>query len=813
MAFFVTSSSAGTPFKYDIYSYGSTSSAKTENGFANVYVVGDEILRKDGTTTSSSCITGYDISLLEITTVSNTYTVNGGGVGSTISTVSQSFSRSSHVEYGDTVGSAFATSFGFASTFYSAVYLNSSTSYIASDSSSETASTSFTLGQPFFQKTKLDSNTLRFLTTRTVSQTQDYYGLWYLTSNPSNTLGTELAWTSTAKRGVFDSTSTTILDTILTTETCGRSSQEVYQVYEPLFTGGFYVDLDRQVFLFTGTSTPSYNSNGLYLASVVVPTSAGYGKSASYTLASELVNAVGGLVSTKAVPNFDIAPPATNSALFPDSYYTSEVTRSVHRIAEATDMLYGNQYLTTMQSGTSDIYRNEYFTYEILDVSDQVIDALYNWAATSVSTNDSTVFEGSYTGKVFLNLISTKSHLAIDSFFDSTTRGSLYYNAIVETTKTYYGVVNYDFSTSTSTSSAQLNSLGQTIAQSYTRIYGGTTYNAQESKRSATYYATTDYGAVGFSGGAGVNSGQGKGLKKLFTGLQLIDFLLQDPYSKGTSYPMAKELDGGFNTMGYLGGGYPNPANFFNFTDDLVGDMGGGYNLANIEPCHRINLSSFNGENDFGLTNAFCPPTRNTSISWLSQAGNSTGTTQFLTYSFGTSPTYTITTANKRSNSTASITSGTATKRWVTAGSLETGYSEISGIWSQTAQYSTFGINFEVPDYACYIATDFSSNGSSSTKTIRGLLGADSSPADTLDYSVTRYLGKYQNLTLVPIVRTDTQGFQPIALVYVRPAPTSYLGFIGKIPFARRAGASLGAVGTIGYPFYNVTAKFSDPSF
>jgi len=343
--------------------------------------------------------------------------------------------------------------------------------------------------------------------------------------------------------------------------------------------------------------------------------------------------------------------------------------------------------------------------------------------------------------------------------------------------------------------------------------------------QSKGYYTNyTSAFVFGYPMGASRVSGRGDGLKITFNEHNLIDFLLQDPYSKGTAYPIAKELLGGFSTMGLITAGYPNPANFFNYTDNLVGDMavinggnGDGNNLYPIMPCHRLNLSANYGDEVFGNTNASCPPTQNTTASWLSNPFNATGTTRFITYNFGTSPTYSITTANKRSNPTATITSGTSAMRWSTAGSLQTGYKDLGngfGSWEQTAQLATYALTYRTPDNEAYIVSDFSSNGNSATRTQRGFLAGDLSPQSVIPYSVTRYLGYKQNGDARPIVGGEYgyYGLSITPLAYVRPCPTSWLGFYGHINANRLAGGSVGDP-TVGYPQQDVTAQFSDPSF
>lgn len=795
---------AGTPFAQDTYSSGSTNKGKTSDTQGSDFATNTAFYSSNtvGTSNSGSGTSSGSHSFFNIDSDGN---FNGGTTSYTASA-----SGTSRTTYGDTSGSSSYSYTSRGSIFTSTNNQNGGAGganpYNGGSGSDEG---SFTLDPKTFALTTLTDITLRWITTRTLSDTEDYYGLWFLTSEASNTAGTQLAYTSTAKRPIIDYVggTTTVSDTTYTTSTCIRSHKEVWNAYEPLFGGNdYYARVSVQAFLMTNTSVPSFNSNGLYLISVIAPTTAGYGKSAVIPISSEIKDVIGVAAAQKTVADYNVNDPATNTYYFHYNLIGSNITISLHRNAESTDILEGNQYLTTIsdsnntnQSIYSRSYADPYSTSAIYDTSEQINEALYGWPAVSVSTLTAGQFSGSITGERFLVTQTLDTFLSISSFFDSTTLETPRGNHL-KTTETYYGEVDYSYSTSNTDQSGSTN-----IAK-----------NGKAGRM--TYFTNDDPNYTGMAFGAGIDSGRGGGLNKIFTGLQLIDFLLQDPYLKGTAYPMAKELDGGFNTMGYLGGGYPNPANFFNFTDNLAGGMGGGYGLGFIEACHRINISANYAGDEFGVTNAYCPPIRNTSISWLSRTSNTTGTTQFLTYSFGTSPTYSITTANKRSNSTATITSGTTTKRWSTAGSLEVGHNNLYGVfsdWQQTAQYSTFGTSFQIIDPICLIATDYNSTGGSSTKTIRGLANGDLSPVDTIDYSVTRYLGKRLNVNLAPNTLDNTYYFNPAIALYLRPAPLSYVGMIGRVPFSRRAGASVNAdyPNQIGYPSYNVTAQFSDPSF
>ena len=281
--------------------------------------------------------------------------------------------------------------------------------------------------------------------------------------------------------------------------------------------------------------------------------------------------------------------------------------------------------------------------------------------------------------------------------------------------------------------------------------------------------------------------------------------------------------------MGLIGEtGYRNPANFFNFTDNLAGAIAGvklnadGNYLLPIMNCHRLNISRRYAGDAGGNKNASCPVIKNTSFSWLSIPTNTTGTTQFITYSFGTSPSYSITTANIRSNPSATITSGTETRRWATNGSLETGYKDISSgfdYWEQTAQLSSYALTYLTPDNEAYIVSDFSSNGVSTTEAQRGFLGSDLSPQSVIPFSATRYVGYPQNAILEPQVHGGLLGYyylSPSPLAYARPCPTSFVGIVNDL-YAYAAGIRVAgnSVGNFfaGYPWEDVTAGFSDPSF
>jgi hypothetical protein len=155
--------------------------------------------------------------------------------------------------------------------------------------------------------------------------------------------------------------------------------------------------------------------------------------------------------------------------------------------------------------------------------------------------------------------------------------------------------------------------------------------------------------------------------------------------------------------------------------------------------------------------------------------------------------------------------------RWSTAGALQTGYKDLANgfdFWEQTAQLATYALTYLTPDNEAYIVSDFSSNGSSTTRTQRGFLAGDLSPQSVIPYSVTRYLGYKQNGDARPIVGGEFgyYGLSITPLAYVRPCPTSWLGFYGHINANRLAGGSVGDP-TVGYPQQDVTAQFSDPSF
>lgn len=504
----------------------------------------------------------------------------------------------------------------------------------------------------------------------------------------------------------------------------------------------------------------------------------------------------------------DLSTDPNNTYKYIAEYDSSTVDVSLHSSPDFSDALANNYFLSTTSTTDATIvsanYTGVFGTAAFRNTDKQINEALYSAPDTSMGSYGTNQAFGAVEIETFIGIYTYKTSIGASSFYGSSTN-SYPYQFIVKTT------LKSEFIAPFSTSETGTN---------YTN--SGSSYYIQSKGYYTNYYSGYYY--FGYGMGANRVSGDGDGLKITFNEHNLIDFVLQDPYNKGTSHPMAKELLGGFSTMGLVSAGYPNPANFFNYTDDLVGDMaqinggqGDGNALYPIQACHRLNLSAIYAGDSYGNTNASCPPLQNTMASWLSIPSNTTGTSQYITYSFGTSPTYTITTANKRSNLTATITSGTTTKNWSTAGSLQTGYRDLNAnleYWEQTAPLSTYGLTYLTPNNRAYIVTDFSSNGSSTTRTQRGFLAGDLSPQSVIPYSATRYLGYALNAQLAPQVGGEFGYYYLSAtpLAYARPHPTSYVGFLGIIDQKRIGGGGVGDI-YVGYPQQDVTFNFSDPSF
>ncbi|NBT67698.1 MAG: hypothetical protein EBT78_08060 [Betaproteobacteria bacterium] len=807
MGFVIASSSAGTPFEYDKYTSGATGGSTTTDTRGNDQA-GDTHYSSsniNAETASTTATASGSHSFLNVDTNGN---FNGG-----VTTYSGSGSSTYKRNDADTSGSTSSSYTNRGQTFSSTYNQDGGDGGNVTGGFSGSDSGSYTLDPATFEKTTIISQTFFAITTNTSTDSEDYYGLWFLTTEPSNTLGTELAYTSTAKRPVTSYVEVSSISVLATTsETCIRSHKKVFKAYTPFYKESVvFVNFETQEFLFKDTNQPSFNSNGLYLYSDIAPMTAGFTTSNDYTFATEHKNIVPSRGATYIAAN-DLSTDPNNTYEFVAEYDTSTVDVSFHSSPEYSDALANNYFLSTTSTTNAHIasanYTGAFGTSAFRNTDKQINEALYGAPDTSVGNYGTNQGYGYVTIETFIGIYTYKTRIGGSSFYGSSTH-SYPYLFIVKTT------ISSEFIANFSTSSTQ------SVAGSGWTDSGTSAYN-----QSRGYYTNYSSGYYYFGYGMGAQrvSGDGNGLKITFNEANLIDFVLQDPYSKGTAYPIAKELIGGFSTMGLVSAGYPNPANFFNYTDNLVGDMavinggkGDGNVLNPIQACHRLNLSAIYAGDSYGMTNASCPPTQNTTASWLSIPSNTTGTSQFITYSFGTSPTYSITTANKRSNPTATITSGTTTKNWSTAGSLQTGYRDLGVVfdyWEQTAQISTYALTYLTPDNKAYIVTDWSSNGSSTTATQRGFLAGDLSPQSVIPHSATRYLGYKQNANIAPQVGGE-YGYYLLSatpLAYARPHPTSWLGFYGHINTRRLAGGSVGEI-IGGYPQQDVTAQFSDPSF
>lgn len=804
MALVVFSSQAGAPYETYNFSHNSVFSGTTSGDNGNSARGGQDNTTQNfngSTITNSSSASGIN-SFLSVD-------ANGDPFGGTTS-YTETYSYSAVTTSGETSGSSSSTARGsrtdFVSTFAGTAGAGGPTVSpfgVGSDGNS------FELAAATFQSTKFTTQFQLVVSTTTSTETVDYYQLWFLTSEPSNTIGTQLVYTSSAKRPFTDNISSTYSSVISTeSTTCPRSHktkivviEDLYQLYEQ-FPG-----FDGRDFLFANTSQPSFNTNGLYLVSVVLPTAGGYTTSTEYTFSTTHVNVAGASAASIITFDYPIPDPDQTYSVFDIDYDNPEsVNKSQHEQIQYPDALYGQLRLTTRTYTSENNYSRSSSEAALYETSEQVLIQAYGSPDTFRTANpnsDRTIAQTTFFG---LNTFQTRA--VITGFFGSS-------NARVP--QGFVATATFE----------QGGVAGDGVISSTASNEGGSTTHAYAQSRAQA----TNFQLQGAFGGNEIinfqeNGGGGAGVKVVFTESAYLDFYLQDPFSKGLSHPLAIELTGGFSDLGMIGAGYSNPANFFNYQDDLIGGIAlneGGNNLNAIQACHRINISGVYAGDEFGNTNASCPPIQNTTASWLSQPTNTTGTSQFITYSFGTSPTYSITTANKRSNPTASITSGTTTKRWATAGAPVSGIAGLQGFandsYRQSVPLSTFGFTFDPRFNQALVVTDISSNQSSTTRAIRGFLGSDYTPQSVIPFSVTREVGKQKQISVSPYKDDQQLGLYWIGdkvgvPYYRRPHPTSYVGFGGLLANVggRIAGASIGDL-FVGYPFHDVTAQFSDPSF
>lgn len=802
----VASSTEGAPYETYNYSHESSVGGTSTGDFGNSQQGGTGRTTQDfGGVTETNSFTHSGISTVQADDFSGT------------TSYSESYSASNKTISGETDGE-FTQETSGGQTFYTATQ-NSLSGGVTEEIEPLGGSNSgtFEIAQASFVDTTITTVEHLHPATITDSNTEDFFGLWFLTSQPSNSLGTELVFTSSFKRPIITYTEFTYTDLIVTTtKTCPRSHKTKWVIINDWVDQyAVFPDVNKKDFLFANSSQPSFNSNGLYLASVVLPTEGGFTTRTEYTFSTAHVNVAGGtaasVISSNSIPEAD-----QTYFTFSGPPISEAQNRSQHSTIAYPDPLFGNVVLTTVTDSESVKYSFATLEASTYLTGAQLLIAQYGSPDTFRTSNAQGGRTIQQTNFYTLNTFHTRA--LVTGFFDSVNERVV--QNFVATATFEQGGINGNYSTSTTNSSAS----------------GSTSHLWGTSRAQATLFApngTLGGETNGLNLGFRYRSGQGAGNAVIFTESGFLDFYLQDPFSKGLGQPLALELTGGFSDVGMLNAGYTNPANFFNYKDNLMGviaegngEIGNGNNLGQIMACHRINASANYQFIEFGNTNASCPPTQNKTFSWLSEYENEFGTTQFLTYSFGTSPTYTITTANKRSDPTATITSGTSTFRWATEGVPQSGCRNLAGyeFYQQSVHLSTFGLTFDPAFNQALVATDIGSTSTSQTsitRVIRGFIGDDYTPQSVIPYGVTRELGIQQQILITPY-RDDQQNGLNWAInqlennmaIYRRPHPTSYVGFLGLLTDVpkRLAGASVGNL-YIGYPFADVTAEFSDPSF
>jgi len=804
MAFNVGFSSIGNPFEPDVYI--SHNDAYEQSTFESVDINGatynNSYSAEARDSTSNIIQTKFSSSA--------SYTANEGNNGEDYGyTGTQSGSRTSEggTTYGDTSGSS-SMSYRTEAQGYS-IGTNTGTdpaeTFSMSNSYSESEGSSFTLDAPTAETTTLASTEISYVITINTSETAYAHCVW--TSNGTNTAGTEIIETTTHLGKITEFSASLTSHITSTTVTCIRSHGISWGFYVDTRAQGqlayndFYNGGQEYILPFT---EPNFDSDGSYNISLVG--NVGY-TSTNIIISSTTRNLAGSGMNESTGAN---SPDTTftNVWTISNGLVTQDQTISVHPTQDYTDPLAGLYKLTTSSSsidGNKGSYNttDETFQLSIDATGSQLFNAQWGGYVTESTTLENpsnfTISE-----KLYAEIKTTKEIFLITSFYDS------------QLTKNSYRFY--------ASATQQVNGLGN---------YSASVELPTDSLPSITGYASYSYSSKkAYSTTMMVSSNQlfpdsispcNNIIAQRITDNLYIDFLLQDPYSIGTSSPLAKELVGGFSSMGLIGAGYPNPANFFNTDDDMLANLatngigistyGDGLTLGNIQACLRIPFTANYAGEVYGKTNASSPPIQNKSYSWYKDPFNTSGTTEFITYEFNsnrTTPAYSVTTALSRSSPTAIITSGTTTRLWQTAGSVDTGWGKLPMDFNYPLyNMSNFLIKYTPRDGVVNKATIFNSAGSTE-KTISGLINGKLSPAQTLQSGEQLINGRQINLQLTPSVGT-LEYYQKAGItrpVYIRPYINSWIGFSNKFAKSRLQGLSDTPLGV-----YPIVATYEDPSF
>ena len=634
----------------------------------------------------------------------------------------------------------------------------------------------------------------------TTSSDSPFFQFWTLVA--SNTAGTEITETDNTERMPFRFESTTSSTRVVkSTSTCGRqvTTTCIHFVNNPYNGVGEEwlengkIESYAQTFFIKKASTVSFNSNEFYHLTDCADVSTG-ATSSVYEVAFETFpKFIDGGIATGGFT--DVVPfPNDPNITFPLSDSTSqEFTLSYHPSGGLTT----STYTTTQRYSTFTITDLTSFR----DTSDQINQALYGGLTTSANANTN-VLAGTNTYMTTAYLLTAKTQICVTSFFDQGTRtltGPFLQTILTKTGVRVNGNLNYSSSFSSSVSG---NGGGTSTGSVTQRGIGEDELNQLYTNLFSKVSLFTDYADSAIQAPPYNEIGKGAGVHVIYTDLKLIDFLLQDPFSMGTSFPAFKEISGGYSNSGLIGGSYKNPQNFFNLEDDLVanipnyeqyfGKIGG--NSHRVEGCLALN-------NDVGLQRplASCPITMNTTASFTIE----NEITQFITYSFSTGSAYSITTLN----SGTVTASGTATHRWQAVGEASTGYRDNLDGYSafQVNKYvGTNGMTFSPHAGVAHLFTDYSLNSSnlsidSTTGIVKGFFGSDLSPSSAFPYSVTRSLGKRVDAALGFDISPN---FSPCPAIYVKRVP-SFLGFNSSF-FSERLQGGV---------FAGIANTYADPSF
>lgn len=623
----------------------------------------------------------------------------------------------------------------------------------------------------------------------TTSSNSPFFSVW--TSVASNTAGTQITQTNVTRRGsTFSASTSTGTRVTISTATCDRRVRTTC-IH---FATNEYSE-QQQDFLIKKASNLSFNSNQFYHltdcadVSTAATSSAYEANFSTFQLYLVGSRVSGGLTDAEPFPN----PPNNTFPLTDEA--GQQFTVSYHPSGRLITSIY------TIADVYSTFTISDFNAFR--DTADQIKEILYDGSTTSQNTDFTNATGGTRTIRTTAALSTAKTQICVTSFFGKGTR-------------TLTGPFLQTILTKTSVSLPFQNADGLNFSQSTSSSFDGQGFGT-----STGFFTQSGSGEIiqytNLRGSSVVQappydeSGFGAGVHVIYTDSNFIDFLLQEPFNKGTSFPVFKELTGGYLSAGLIGGYYNNPQNFFNLEDDLVANIpdyeqyfgGIGGNSHKVEGCLVLNENDEDSFEPQVRCLASCPITMNTTDSFVLSGGQ---TTQFITYSFSSGNSYSITTLNSVSATSASITSGTTTHRWQGQSPASTGYRDnYNGLYFKVNNYvSPNGMTFSPHAGAAYLFTDYSFNSGnflldSTTGIVKGFFGTDLSPSSAFPYSVTRSVGKRVDADINFDISPE---LIPCPAIYVKKVP-SFLGFNSSF-FSERIQGGV---------FAGIANTYADPSF